>query len=90
MKLWLLQPRDDVLEDDNPWHPLYDKVFGFVVRAQSERRAHAFATEQARNEVDEALPEARKDAWLNAAFSTCVELTAEGEPGVILRDFAGV
>jgi hypothetical protein len=86
MKIWLLKNREDLPEKeaDNPWYPWYDKIFGQVVRAETEQQARQIATEQA---ADEAKGEF-KDAWLNSQYSTCVELSADGEPGVILRDHA--
>jgi len=51
MKLWLLRPR--VLEDTfDPWEPWYDKAFGFVVRAETEKDARQMAQERAGIEVD--------------------------------------
>lgn len=85
MKLWLLGNRED-LEDDrdtNPWSPWYDKAFGFVVRAETEEQARQLATDMAGQETRK-----HKDAWLDAQYSTCVELAASGDASVILRDFA--
>lgn len=88
MKLWLLRP----VENDPLWDPWYDKAFGFVVRAETEAEARALAHEDAGDEnrgefMHEKLgPKGR--AWLDAEHSTCVELPADGEPGVVIRDFA--
>lgn len=83
MKLWLLEPLEDTERNyhqpGSPWDPWYDKAFGFVVRAESEADARALANEEHGDEGD---------AWLDPALSKCVELTADGEPGVVLRDFA--
>ena len=45
MKLWLLRPRENFAKGNNPWHPWYDKYFGFVIRAETEDEARSIATE---------------------------------------------
>jgi hypothetical protein len=75
MKLWLLRPK----EGRSHWEPWYDKAFGFVVRANSETEARKLASGDAGDEGEE--------AWLLQQLSTCVELTADGEAGIIMLDF---
>lgn len=92
MKLWLLRPVDDLPDGDNPWEPWYDKAFGFVVRAESEADARALADRDAGDE-NRGVFLGRKTAdtknpWLDSRYSTCAELTAEGEPRVVIKDFA--
>lgn len=58
----------------------YDQYFGFVVRAESEVGARRIA---AARHADEGAA-----VWMDAKRSTCAELTAEGEAGVILADFS--
>jgi hypothetical protein len=85
MKLWLLRPIEG-LEND-PWEPWYDKVFGFVIRAETEERAREIANENGRDETCKfnariyregrdpiylTLP----DPWLDSTLSTCDELFA--------------
>lgn len=77
MKLWLLKPKSTA---PDRWHPWYDKAFGFVVRAETAASARANAATDAGDEG--------RDAWTNEEFSTCEELTCEGEVGVVIRDFA--
>ena len=79
MKLWILRAREDLPKDDNPWVPWYDKMFSIIIRASDESEARQIATE---NGYDES----RHDAWLNSKYSTCDELTTEGESGAILAD----
>ena len=81
MRLWILQPRDD-LGDANPWDPWFDKAFGFVVRAETEQDARLLAQEKSGDEVREF------SAWMDARFSTCLPLEQDGPPGIVLRDFA--
>jgi len=57
----------------------FDCAIGFVVRAANEREARKLAADRHGDEGDE--------AWKLQA--TCTELTVEGPPGVILRDFWG-
>ena len=84
MKLWLLRPVESVLKIDrerlNPWHPWYDKSFGFVVRAPTEDMARFIASEKCGAEG--------REPWLNAEYSTCVELLPEGAEGMVMEDVA--
>jgi hypothetical protein len=76
MKLWILRPLKD---DSAPWLPYFDRMFGFVIRAESEDKARSLA---ASNWGDEG-----PDAWLSSRLSTCVELRADGPAGVILESY---
>jgi hypothetical protein len=78
--LWILRPVDT---NSAPWSSQYDMAFGFVIRAESEERARALLTHMETG--DEVV--GQRDAWTNPAFSTCVELTQDGEDGIIMRDF---
>jgi len=73
MKLWLLKP----VENADPWIQFHDCMFGFVVRADSEAVARSIAATSAGDEGPK--------AWLSAQNSTCEELQAAGQPGVILE-----
>ena len=88
MKLWLLKPNPDLPKEEgkNPWVPWYDKSFGFVIRAKTEDAARAFAQLKASDQYENDLGEEWK-AWFDKYYSTCEELKAEGEPGIILEDF---
>ena len=79
MKLWLLSPIENL--QDSPWEPWYDKVFGFVIRAETEMEARRIADE---NYGDENFEGSKP--WLHSEFSTCIELTPDGESELILRD----
>lgn len=92
MKLWILRPADGLESNDNPWEPWYDKAFGFVVRAETSEEARMIAD---RNAGDENRGQflGKKTAetevpWLLEKYSTCEELVADGEPGLIIGDFA--
>ena len=62
------------------YFPIYDAAYGFVVRAKNEAQARKLAAEKCGGEGP--------DVWLSSAAGTeCTELTAEGEPGVVLRDY---
>lgn len=76
MTLWILRPKDG---NSDPWSPWYDKMFGVIVRAESEKRAREMAAEEAGDEGTE--------AWLDANVSSCKPLTADGDESVVLRDF---
>ncbi len=92
MKLWILQAKDEELQnDDNPWIPWYDKAFSHVVRAETEEEARKIAHENAgdenRGEFMCKETSKSKAAWKDQKYSTCVELSADGEHGLILTDF---
>lgn len=74
MKLWLLK-LVEAPEPRNPW----DCAFGFVVRAKDEDQARLLAL---MNHGDET-----EFAWRDPKQTTCVELTAEGEAEMIIRDY---
>ena len=90
-KLWLLRPVECLSEDD-PWESWYDKAFGFVVRAKTEKEARKFAHKEAgdenRGEFLGKKTSKTKSPWLNAKYSTCIVLYTYGEEGIIIRDFA--
>jgi hypothetical protein len=81
MKLYLLRP----IDDHPAWEPWCDKAFGFVARATDEAHARRLAQAKGGDETGykDAVP-----AWTDPSMSTCVELTVEGEAGVIIQDFA--
>ena len=95
MKLWLLRPVEGLPTDsrygdgheDNPWDPWYDKTFGFVIRAETEERAREIAQSEKGAETDYGRgPVGGFPAWTDARYSTCIELTADGDEGVIIKD----
>lgn len=78
MKLWLLKSIRGT-----GW----DEVAAMVVRAPTEDAAREIAQ---KNGGDEVNPLRYRDPpvpyWLGDEYSTCEELTAGGEPGLIVRD----
>lgn len=87
MKLWILRPVESLSDSESPWEPWYDKAFGFVVLAADEKEARRLADKEAGdenrdNDCNTIHP------WLESKYSTCIELLVEGEPRVIIRDFA--
>lgn len=84
MKLWLLRPVNDRAQ---PWtsdagNPRYDVSMGFVVRAETDAEARRLADAHTKEY------ELTHGAWLDSALTTCVELPSEGDPGVVMSDFA--
>jgi hypothetical protein len=57
----------------------FDRMFGFVIRAESEDKARSLAASNCGDEGP--------DAWLSEGNSTCVELRADGPAGVILESY---
>lgn len=90
MKLWLLRPKEGLKDGDNPWEPWYDKCFGFVVRAETEGEArqiaHGCAGDENRGEFMGASIAKTGQPWQEKKYSTCVELTPDGESGVVIED----
>lgn len=91
MKLWLLRSVEN-LGQDNPWEPWYDKAFGFVVRAETEEDACKIAHENAGDEICRVFLgreiSETTTPWLDAKYSTCEQLEANGSAGVVMVDFA--
>lgn len=91
LKLWLLRPAPEMndlaacLDRRSPWAAGYDVANGFVVRATTEdlarRCADANAGDENTSDTGPAHP------WLEPKYSTCVELTVDGEPGVVMKDY---
>ncbi len=79
MKLWILRPVDQSLLDR-----FYDVNRGFVVRAPDEENARLLAEFAVAEEkgFDKGL-----GVWTDPSITTCVELTGEGAPGVVMQDF---
>lgn len=85
MKLWLLRP----IAGHGLWEPWYDKAFGFVVRAETEKEARAIAQANGGDETRGDVGYERSvPVWTDPIHSTCVELTADGEEGLVIMDFA--
>ena len=82
MKLWLLKPIKvyPELSEGGPWTPWYDKAFGFVIRAATEKSA--------RNKAAKDCGDEGKQAWLDPQLSSCIELTPKGAAGIVLKDYA--
>ncbi len=79
MKLWLLRP---IKSNNKAWSLLYDKAFGFVVRAETARKARKIANDNGGDENHyDAAP------WLDPKQSRCTQLKAIGKSKLILRDF---
>ncbi|MET0165651.1 MAG: hypothetical protein ABW318_11710 [Vicinamibacterales bacterium] len=74
-KLWHLEGRMDV----GPWKTRANKVVAFVIRAPTADEARRLARDEAGGEDGY--------AWLEEKFSTCTELEAKGEAGVIIAAF---
>ena len=80
MRLWLLRPCELLPDQYSPWSPWYDKNFGYVIRAETEARARQMAQDNAADEGG--------SAWIDPRYSSCVELTSDGDEAVIIIDHA--
>ncbi len=91
MKLWLLRPNEarkgQGVSATDPWEPWYDCVFGLVVYAETEKRARTLVLKRQGAEtlytpgsIESTSP------WLHPQVSTCVELTDQGDEGVVIID----
>ena len=92
MKIFELRPVENLKNNDNPWEPWYDKSFGFIVRAETEAEARKYADENAgdenRGEFLSTKTANTTSPWIDEKYSTCVELSGNGEAGMIMQDFA--
>ena len=59
--------------------PAPETMIGFVVRAETETAARMLAREEAGGEGG--------FVWLDAERTTCVELTPEGDAGIVMANF---
>jgi len=90
MKLWILRPEEKLKDNDNPWTPWFDKCFGMVVRAETQKEAreiaHDNASEENRGEFLNKKVANTKQPWLNEKYSTCKILKETGKSGMIMED----
>lgn len=79
-KLYILRPvgYHDSFEE-GAWHPWYDKVFGYVVSAPSEKEARQLASLDS-NDTTLSI------AWLDAKQSTCTQLKTSTKTKIIISD----
>lgn len=85
MKLYLLKPVEWLPEDGqlNPREPRYDKCFGMVIRASDEPSARKLADD---NAAYENWYSHEKTPRLDDKLSTCIELSADWEEEVIIKE----
>ncbi len=96
MKLYLLRPL-------KVWQPWYDKCFGMVIRANSEEEARKEASNHSGDEdsksydgggfYDDDIGDdidvvVNVSVWQNNQLTSCEELTNDGDPGLVIKDFA--
>lgn len=102
MKLWLLEPNPtrcgidrwdsmtwkekEAASRANPWaiEAFLEAPWSMLIRASSEDEARRLASRQDAEMLDH-VPR----AWLDPALSLCVEITTEGEPGILLVERTG-
>lgn len=83
MKLWILLPVLGLPHGDNPWEIWYDKSDGFIVRAATPEQAREIAQNASKFEHDQS-PARHRQPWMDPRYSTCTELTQDGNPGVVM------
>ena len=88
MKLWILRPLGYNADwyGVGRWKPWYDKVFGVVVRAETEAQAREIAQERGADECRDGRFKLL-DTWLDPEQTTCELLTGEGPAGLVMEDF---
>jgi len=90
MKLYILRPKENLSESNDPWNPWYDKSFGFVVRAETPKKARKIAHENAGDENRGAFLgmqiSTTNSPWIDPNFSTCRQLKTEGKSGLVIQD----
>ena len=89
MKLWILKPRTDIPEKEDPWIPWFDKCFRAVVRAETEEKARQLLADEGNGEeTDPYYKDIALSPWLTASKSMCIELLTEGEAELIIEDIS--
>jgi len=83
MKLWLLRPHDR----NHPRFDDWDTYQGFVISAETPEQARRIAQESGGAETHANNYTDRFPAWIDPAYSSCVELEPTAEPGIIISDF---
>lgn len=79
MKLWSLQRTEKfkARTREDPKSPSYISpwgMYGYVLRADTSNRARRIAAK-----------DSKEKEWLDEGLISCVEITSEGEEGIILR-----
>jgi hypothetical protein len=88
MKLFLLEPRQDLPHNGSPWDPWYDKCFGMVVRAENETHARKIADANGGSEtITQPWQDKQKqpNPWLDKKYSTCEVINEDGDAGLVLQ-----
>lgn len=89
MKLFLLKAIP-------PFDPSYDATHGLLIRAESDQHAREMANEATafdykklvgKTENGRGIFEPYDHPWLDPERTSCDEVAAEGEPGVLLCDY---
>ena len=90
MKLWILKSKDPPEGKEDPWVPWYNKAFGFVIRAKTEKQARKLANDNGGSETGEishVIYRTGGDPWLDPEFSSCEELQSKGKSEVIMKNY---
>lgn len=78
-KIWLVTAKSCENMEDDPWD--YDCYWGGVVRADNENEARKMMDKNGADENWQIRP------WLDKNYSSCKEITIDGEKEIILRDY---
>lgn len=81
--LWLLR----AVEDADPWRPIYDCAYAYVVAAPSEEEARRTIVDA---DIGNSPGEEGDEAWLDSKNSTCEQIAPTSnyeKPTVVLQDF---
>lgn len=78
MKLWLLRP----IGNKEAWKPWYDKVYEFVIRAETEESARKIADDRGGRENHDGVT-----PWLDPEQTSCADLTKGSTQEVISCDY---
>lgn len=88
LKLWILRPQEGLSKKDNLWEPWYDRVFGFIVAAETEEQARQLAGKNAGDEHRGCYKNPPEpNPWHEPRYTTCLELVSPKEVGIIMIDF---
>ena len=91
MELYLLEPKDKYKNDEvdnkeNPWSPWYDKTFGFVIAAESEKEARKIADKRNHKWYSSHGSKHYEGLWLDDNYAKCINLKNINDKGIVLSD----
>lgn len=87
MKLWVLEPRENLPAGRDPWFRAWESARSYVVRAESEDAARSLVSKNANGDECKILvingAETRIIPWADPELTSCTEIAQDGEEEII-------